>query len=777
MRKPRVRVWRSFVAAGLLLGTLACGGAQCDCLQPLGAPIAPEEQVFDAVQARLTPRAFAFIEQNLPGVLGMLLPEGLAFPVPPMHQEIDAWIFTIAVDICAGGCLLEAEIVDAALVRQAPDRLHLTAHADLTGDLTITGDVECDVPIRIQGKPVDADLTFLVDPRDGLVSFDLAGLSLAIADEDYALDCFGVLGALIESLKPFLTQMMNEQISGQLDSALDGMLAQATCLACGYYTGGCPAGATCDGAYCVDAGGVCRTNPLGLAGRLDVGALLASVAPGLSADIELLLAAGQQAEAAVDPLVVSDGLELRMIGAADAAAHRCVPAPDPAQAPPLGPVPRLPFGADDLVPGSADPFMLGLGISDVFLDRALYKAYLAGALCLSLDSGTTEMLSAGTLSLLMGSLTTLTHDRNSPVRIALRPQGVPDLVVGRGTFTVDAQGNKIIDDPLLTIALPSVALDFYVRLDDRWARVVTLTQDLRLLLGMDFLPDNRVLPVFDASSIEIGEVVASNFELLAEEPDALEQLLPTLLGLALPMLTESLGVIDLPEIEGFLLEILAVRGELPKLDGTAGFEHLALYADLSLASAPPPPARETRARVAALRTPPASLLSIHAPGGPAYPEVELEVGADRGSPAEYSWRLDGGGWSVFQPGPRLVVKSPVLALRGEHRIEVRARTQGAYRTLDASPAVVVVDIDPLPDLPVAESRPPAPGLARSSPPGALRLGGADDAAGEGAEALPGAGCATGAGSGVLLGLLALGLLLIRRGLSGERHLRRGRSRV
>ncbi|HOX45563.1 MAG TPA: hypothetical protein PK668_18335 [Myxococcota bacterium] len=758
MHTAHIRPWRPIAAAALLLGSLACGGTQCDCVQPLGGPVPAEEQVLDAVQLRLTPQAFDFLEQNLPGLLASMLPGGLAFPVPPMHQEFDAWIFSLSLDICEAGCELQADIAGATLARVEPDRLHLTALANLTGLLTLGGDVECKVPIAIQQKPVEADVILRVDPRDGLLSFGVQGLTVAITDEDYELECYGMLGALVESLKGFLTQMMNEQISGQLDSALGGMLDQATCLACGFYTGGCPGGSACDGEYCLDGADVCLTNPLGLAGSLDVGALLASVVPGLSAELEVFLAAGQQAEPAVDPLVVADGLELRMIGAFDAERNRCVPEPDPAELPPVAPAPRLPFAADNLVPGSAVPFMLGVGVSDAFLDRALLKAYLGGALCLSLDSGLSDMLSSGTLAMLMGSLDTLTRGQNAPVRIALRPQGVPGLIVGLGTFTVDNLGNKIIDDPLLTIELPDVALDFYVRVDERWARVVTLTQDLRLLLGMDFLPDNRVLPVFDANSIEIGEVVASNYELLAEDPAALEQLLPTLLGLALPMLTESLGVIDIPEIQGFLLEILAVRGELAKLDGSAGFEHLALYANLGLVSAPPPAPRETRAWVREVRTPAWSAMSIHAPGGPAYPEVALDVGADRAGPAEYSWRLDGGGWSVFQPGPRLVVRSPVLALRGEHRIEVRARTAGAYRSLDPSPALVRVDIAPPRDLPVAADRPAGPSLDRLGQPGGeLRVG--EDAAAPGE---PQAGCATGPGSGLALGLLALALLGLRR---------------
>ena len=77
-----------------------------------------------------------------------------------------------------------------------------------------------------------------------------------------------------------------------------------------------------------------------------------------------------------------------------------------------------------------------------------------------------------------------------------------------------------------------------------------------------------------------------------------------------------------------------------------------------------------------------------------YPEAVFEADTDSGEPAEYSWRLDRGLWSPFSPGPRLLVRSPVLALVGTHTLEVRARTPGDYRSLDPTPETITFEVRP-----------------------------------------------------------------------------------
>jgi uncharacterized protein (TIGR03382 family) len=153
-------------------------------------------------------------------------------------------------------------------------------------------------------------------------------------------------------------------------------------------------------------------------------------------------------------------------------------------------------------------------------------------------------------------------------------------------------------------------------------------------------------------------------------------------------------------------------------------------------------------------------MSIRALGGPVWPEARVWVEAGEGPRAEYSWRLDGGGWSVFRPGPQLLIRSPLLLLGGEHRLEVRARTAGDYRSLDLDLVGVLLVIDP-------------PRVARPGPGLALPVGSLDGLAPSGGERLAdlvdmpgpglrdtsggsGAGCGTSGGGG---GGLALALFL------------------
>ncbi len=709
-------LWTRLLLGGaILLFGLACGESSCDCVAPLEGPVAEDAKLYDAVQARLTPAAFDFVEDNLTDIIDTFLEEGLNFEVPYVDatQEFDAGLFTITIvmHICETPCPLAAEIVSASMSRVPPDTLGLDASLNLNGTLVITGDLDCEVPLHVQNKPVHADLKLLIDGRDHLLTFDVQNIDVELTSDDYDLDCeWGwfdfLMDPIVSWLTGLITPLLNDQLMGELDGTIADALAEFTCLPCDFYSGGCPAGSDCNGdGYC-ERDGQCLVSPLGVVGRLDLGELLADVSPGLSAELDLFVAAGQWESAAVDPLVLDDGLEARLIGGAATERHACVPAPDPAQVPDNAPPPRLPFS--DVVPGTADGYMTGIGVSDAFLDWFMYKAFLSGLLCLTIDTATTDgMLSSGTLAALLGSLNRLTGGQNTPVRLELVPGGVPQAEIGAGTFTTDADGNRILDEPLLHLLLPEVGLDFYVLVDERWVRVVTLTQDIRLMLGLDFTPDNTVVPLFDEDSIEIENVQATNYELLAEDPAALEGLIPTLVGMALPMLTDSLAPIEIPPIEGFALEVTAVQGDMPR-PNTDFFEYMGIYAKLRLATAPLPPPRRTRAELLAVRTPVRSLMSLWAPGGAQYPEVEARVTTAGGAPAEYSWSLDGGPWSVYQTGPRLVVHDPRLALTGEHELAVRARTPGDYLTLDPDPARIRFTIAPEDD---GVRYVPPPGLA------------------------------------------------------------------
>ncbi|RME23724.1 MAG: hypothetical protein D6806_10780, partial [Deltaproteobacteria bacterium] len=561
MERTRLSVWRLVVALFVLCAAMACGQQSCSCAAPLDQPMEENARVYDAIQARLTPAAFDFIETNLPDIISTFLEGGLTFDVPSSRIEFDLVITTMVIDVCPQGCTLTAEILDASITPVAPNTLGLDAHINLTGTVYLRNDITCDVPIHVQNKPVHADIILRRDGIDHFLFFDIANPQVTLSNDDYSLDCSGLLGWIIEQLKGFVTDQINNQIQDQLGSALNDAIAGATCLTCDYYTGGCPSGSSCDGTYCQQSG-ACRKMPLGMAGAVDLAGQLGDLGSSPN-PLEVTIAAGQWEATSIDAVVVNNGLELRVIGAAEAARHQCVPPPDPAEIPSNAPPERLSF--TDTVPGDGSSYMAGIGVSDVFLDWAFYKAYLSGLLCLTIGTETTDMLTSGTIALLgMSSLNELTQGRSVPVKMKIHPSHVPYVEVGAGTFTTDTDGNRIIDEPLLYVFMPGMVMDFWVLLDERWVRVVTITMDLSLDLALDVDADNQLVPLFGDDSIHIENVVVSNYELLADDPAQIENLIPSLVDMALPMLTGALQPIALPPLNGFELEVAAIKGAKPR---------------------------------------------------------------------------------------------------------------------------------------------------------------------------------------------------------------------
>ncbi|MBW1808256.1 MAG: hypothetical protein JRJ87_08680, partial [Deltaproteobacteria bacterium] len=321
----RRSVIRLVLAWTVLLGALACGGTTCDCVTPLADPIAEDAKMYDAVQARLTPGAFDFIEDNLVNIIAMFMEGGLTFDVPRMDESMEfGWCpicITINMRICENGCTLTAEIVDAVMTPVSPDTLAMDITVNLSGTITLDGTFDCDIPVNVQNKPVHADVRLLIDPDDHLMSFEIAGVSMTLESDDYEITCDwgflsdiglgGVIDDVINWILGLLTGTINNLLADQLDSALDGALDSAVCLACNFYTNGCPSGSSCGGDFCEDGNGDCLTNPLGMVGSMDLGELLGDISPGMQAELDLFVAAGQWEVAAVDPLVVNNGVEIR----------------------------------------------------------------------------------------------------------------------------------------------------------------------------------------------------------------------------------------------------------------------------------------------------------------------------------------------------------------------------------------------------------------------------------------------------------------------------------
>jgi hypothetical protein len=146
---------------------------------------------------------------------------------------------------------------------------------------------------------------------------------------------------------------------------------------------------------------------------------------------------------------------------------------------------------------------------------------------------------------------------------------------------------------------------------------------------------------------------------------------------------------------GFELDVLGVRG----VAQGAAYPNIAVYANLGFDPSQVPNlslSAETSAAVAEVRLPRAEAMAASKGGERPVVVLELAASVPAGAEAEYQIRIDGGMWTPFFRRHRIELARSELLLQGRHVIEARARVAGAYRTLDATPAVVEVVIDPEP---------------------------------------------------------------------------------
>jgi hypothetical protein len=509
------------------------------------------------------------------------------------------------------------------------------------------------------------------------------------------------LGVVKNALIPQLTGSLQDVVGEEIDKAL-GM----RCTGPDAFT--CPAQTSCDLAdgFCKeDATDAIVPTVLGLEGRIDFSSLLGGLTAGRPGQGDISFLVGGRSSG--DP----SGLSVGMLGGAE------VVTPDPFCATIL-PSPRLRPGwvappalpnretADLDFDGVADePFMLAAGVSQALLAQYLWTIYTTGLFCQTLSGYDIDQLNTGTLALLIPSLNLLSHADKYPTavfpaRISIFPRAEPQITLGSGK-TVMVGPDRILEEPLIDLFLDDLEISFQALIEDRWVHLMTLTQDVHLSLGAVATPQNEIELVIGDLSDSITDIRVTKNELLAEDPTDLEDTIPALISLALPQLTGALPPFQLPngaDLGGFELNILGIRGVEGATPGT--YPNLAIYADLGFDPALVPNlsfAADTYARVLRLDVPSAEELAVSAEGGMKSPVVELELGglAPADKSTEIQIRVDNSLWSpFFKPANgRLSLKRAELLVQGRHRIEVRARVEGLYRTLDPSPAVLDVVMD------------------------------------------------------------------------------------
>jgi hypothetical protein len=393
------------------------------------------------------------------------------------------------------------------------------------------------------------------------------------------------------------------------------------------------------------------------------------------------------------------GMEITMNGGTEAEIADCIGQLDDF-IPSPGPVPTPP--ATDK---KGRPYHLFTTFSSSFLNQGLYSTHRSGTLCLRLGSedvrdltGGAFTLNASLLSILASDITELATD-TAPVIIELKPRNPGFIDLGTGEVTgQDSMGNDLYDW-LLKLTLEDIGIAFHVFMHDRYVRVFEVTSDVFVGLNIVVQPDNTL-------QVALGELRIDDFNETFNEilPNAnFADVLPTLLDLALGAVLNQSLTFDL-DITNAVSDALGgaplfLRVNDIYRDGTQEDYLTMTLTFTSSATGNLLLTADTQAR-------------LHEDGGGLLAQLDerrvptgqlhLRVGDDLPyvdqMALEYQVRVDSGLWRTprpAQPDGSLWIEDAKLKLPGRHQVEVRARYQGDYQSLDATPEVFSLLVDPV----------------------------------------------------------------------------------
>lgn len=762
-RRQRTRWHIVLTAVGTLLAG-GCAGNGCSCLGPTPGGFPPEARTAGAVQLRVSQTGVAAIESDPAALVGAFLGTGqdVAIPVPASCSG--------SYQVCCPGGTAQQPCGPLAidLVRQAGDtpRLEVNpvqggqqvnvivrARAHTASALPIDAyGISCDVTVdTTQGNQQDVTLTMNLgldqDATAGTTRVDVLDSGFTGLETD-DVDIGGGVACSIANWDPVKNYIIG-QIQSQVTGLVQDSLGQALCKPCasgmvdecGAFADACTDNVCMEGDQCLQE--------LGLAGRAPASMILGGISSGQLGAMDLYEVAGGYADSN------QGGLSLGLLGGMLPAASdrdRCGPPADP---PAPVTVPRSSFFSGNTRPDTGDPFDVGVGVHQSQIDQAAWAAYQSGTLCANIGTAAVPQLTTDALAPFIPSLSDLLHGRTSPLVIGLRPQAPPTIALGPNTFVDDpSSGERVVDQPLLDVTMTGAQIDVYAMVDDQYIRIMTIVTDIHLPIGVDVDGSGELLPVLGDVDMALGNLSVENSEALVESPDDLANILPALLGVALPVLGGSLGPIALPQIGPLSIQVLP--GGITSVDQNA---FLAVFGSVAVAGSSPvaaartsrPARAETAATVAGVIAP-----ALMGRDRAARPALELDLGGRpgrAGAPLEWSYRLDRGMWSPFTRSSRVTLARDALRLPGRHRLEVRAREVGRPLTVDATPVVLS---------PVLYQPGGAPAQATDAPGAPHQVIGFHGAASQGCNCDAGGGAGGGLAALVILALSLVGLGRRRR---------------
>jgi uncharacterized protein (TIGR03382 family) len=699
---------RSVILTGLGL-LVGCGGSCGTDLGPVPGGFPGSRKIEQAVQVRLTPSGLRVLAQTLAG-------EVTGTQSVPLTTSTQG-----SLTVCpasATGCALQLAVDDLALAPRPGQGLLATLPTRVSAQVALRdAQAGLDCLVSVSGAtaaPVEADVDLGVHGPSGAVTVDVSAVRLNLPAGAVTVAADPLTGDAADAAAcpgAGLGGPVVAQLEGLLAPALRSGLAAAFGWRC-QSDPECPGQATCDpGArLCVEDGsGRVLSDPLAYETRLQIPALLGELGyRGTSGQVDTAVSVGGRVS------VDAQGLALGIRAGAETvtANPQCATITEsPVVRPTFTPPVALPAteAADldfDGVPES--PYDLVFGLSQDVLQQIAWSVYTSGLLCGIIGQEEFSDLSTETLQLLIPSVRFLTRSHlfprsEAPARLSVYMRREPKVVVGTGEVRPSGD-SEIWYEPLVRLDLDDVELNVSALIDERWLRILTVTLDIHIGIGANPTPGGGIEPLLGVGVANlVTDVRVTHSELLAEPPESLESSIPTLISLLILDLTGSQGEVELPDIPGFDLTLLGLRGE-PGPGGGAPQTVAAYAAAQPVGQGNLHIAAETHIRAATPVVPPTEAFRVTHPGGPVVPSVRLSLEAEvpAGAVAEYQIRVDGGPWRPFVARAAQEVSDPIFLLQGRHTVEARARVRGDYHTLDVSPARVEVWIDSeAPELSVA----------------------------------------------------------------------------
>ncbi|HAA57970.1 MAG TPA: hypothetical protein DCE42_24610 [Myxococcales bacterium] len=660
----RKRRLSSFWLLLLMMTAIGCSQGSssggCSCAEPIPGGFPQAKKIGGVGQVALTRRALQFIENNNQLLIKQFLPNGLSFDIQNNGK------------ICTNGsksnpCKVTGKINKLQLTPAAPNKLNVKLNVNISSSkiqikqkvLLVT--VKCDVTASIKNRDIKVAIGFGIDNRNKHLKLNIGQPDITINSSD-----FKISGNLACKAANLLKGLFKSTIQKQIDKALKDALSGLSCMSC-QAQADCPTGSTCKGGTC-NQGGSCLPMPIGTEGQTDVSSLLGSF--GNKSSNKMLFSVFMGSTASAN----AEGIFLGALGGTDSKWHSCVPKKTfPA-------LPKPPAYSFPAKTPDGKNYMMGLVLSQVFFDAASRDIYKGGLLCVNIDESLSPQI-AGVLNaqglgaLISPSLLKLTKD--SPMYIALRPSQPPEFKIGKGTFKTNAKGEKVIDQPLLELAVPRLGFDFFLMLHDRWIRLFTYRVDLSLPIGLEVRPGNKVGLVMGDLGSSMTNPTVENSHILKEDPTKMASGLETLLKSALPALAGSLGgqEFDLPDVSGFRISLQSITGQVARTDNPKLYKFLALYADLSVAPKGTPQLPSLSVDMTASK--------IHYPTNfrtqikdrqhvTEFPSTQVTI-HNYDPKREYSFKINKGMWGYFRAGRTHRIESPQFVLQGRHVISVRSR--------------------------------------------------------------------------------------------------------